>query len=433
MIDCICPIPNRLPLGTVLHGSTVIGQNNTTRLTVSGRSIRIVPLTFYKVFSHWGKYRYEHVFATDEPFDIIHLLSYWDATCNDHFTDKMGSLLIPISVSKYGDSFARTFLFSKSINYLFHIYKTTVPLSLCPSLTTLLSDRYFVSDVSLEVPTFGQNLIVSGGVNSYGDFQKFMFSDVLYSRMGSLGLTPYQMMLLTTMTPELPERINTCLDEIASNYCSKEQIYNFIDDMTAYERGTHLEHGELFEDYIYDEFPPDPITTECLRSPTYILLNTLRPHLGDKLTMLSYAKLGYSVQHDAFTQAIQTISFSDSVQVVNRYDLIESIINIPITDYRIDMTWDSCDIVEYPYFNTKQTILPGKYYLEHIHQLCRQLFLNKWASNVWYDKVTISKNWLDELFICCQVDNKILTYYVNLAWFHLISPSLVNSTMFFNP
>ena len=168
---------------------------------VSGRSVRIVPLTFYKVFSHWGSGRYEHIFATDEPFEVLNLLSYWSSTSikQQPACDHIGSVLIPISVRRVGrmdgktldrtkhdpnslipaSTFvvptASTFLFSKSIDFLIRNYRDNRPLAQVNNL-----ERYTHQDTlhGMEVPmayTHAGDNMLSGGVRSYGDYQKFIF------------------------------------------------------------------------------------------------------------------------------------------------------------------------------------------------------------------------------------------------------------------
>ena len=80
MIEAIVPIPNRIPYGTILQGERLHQHRASGRQLISGRSIRVVPLTFYKVFSVWSGVRYEHTFVTDEPMSPTNLRTYqrWD-------------------------------------------------------------------------------------------------------------------------------------------------------------------------------------------------------------------------------------------------------------------------------------------------------------------------------------------------------------------
>lgn len=462
MIDCVCQIPNRLPINTTLHGASPLSDPIRDRIPmppqVSGRSVRIVPLTFYKVFSHWGSGRYEHIFATDEPFEVLNLLSYWSSTSikQQPTCDHIGSVLIPISVRRVGrmdgktldrtkhdpnslipaNAFvvptASTFLFSKNIDFLIRNYRDNRPLAQVNNL-----ERYTHQDTlhGIEFPmsyTYAGDIMLSGGVRSYGDYQKFIFEDMLYTRFGSIGLNPYEELVLSSMTPELPERINSCLEEINLNYSSRDQLYDYIDDMAMYESGKHLEITDIFGDYIYDEYPPDPITTECLRSPSYILLHTLRSYIGDYMRMHSYSKIARNVQDDSFTRQITPASFNDSTMLTTKYDLIESLSKIPSSDFTIETTWDNVTGYQHSYFELGRVENDGNgYYLPMIHSIVRQLFLNRWADHNAYEKVIIFKNWLDEIFICCHKNGGYVTYYINLAWFHLISPSLVNAHQFF--
>ena len=46
----------------------------------------------------------------------------------------------------------------------------------------------------------------------------------------------------------------TCLEEINLNYRTKDQLYDYIDDMAMYEAGRKVEVLDLFGDYLYDEY-----------------------------------------------------------------------------------------------------------------------------------------------------------------------------------
>jgi hypothetical protein len=68
---------------------------------------------------------------------------------------------------------------------------------------------------------------------------------------------------------------------------------------------------------------------------------------------------------------------------------------------------------------------------EELYWCVRQEFLNKHVCPDAFDDVVISKNWTDEILISCLKNHsQPVNFYINLPWFHLSSPSLVNHDFF---
>ena len=422
MISAIVRLPNRLQFGSILSGGNVIEKkkfNNTLNL-LSGRSIRIVPLIFYKFFSQWGHSRYEHIFATDEPFDPVSMSRFVDSSTGNFSHSKIGSVLVPISMKKISNKSIETFLFAKSINFLLTSYQVDMPLSAIP----FSGPQHFNFDKSLEVPCNG---LLSGGVSSYGDYRKFLFEDVLYSTYGSTSLPPDIEFALSQMTIEQPASIDSCMEELSYNYVDKNSVWDYIDELYRYESGEPADPKEFFTEYNYSEkgINIDPLTLKCLRSPTYILSNSLKPYLADNITMRNNALLGLCHQDTEFTRNIIPLNFT-SLGSYFKYEMLEYIMSIPDDGFSIQMDWDTYVFDNYSIFNQVSS-MP----IELLHGVCRQIFLNKYVNSQYvYDDILISKNMFDEIFISCKNKTQLVTFYISLPLFHLISPSLINKSTF---
>lgn len=432
MINAIIQIPQRLPIGTVISGGELMDMYDSNRIrtkVLSGRSIRVVPLIFYKFFSQWGPSRYEHIFATDEPFDTIGMSQFVAGDTGQYSKNPVGSILFPISMKRIGPNSTETFLFAKSINHLLSNYQIGLPLSDIP-FTGLESIDL---NKTIEVPYRGTNLI-SKGVVSYGGCKKHIFEDVLYSSYGSTNIKPEIDLAMEAMTLERPATIASCLCEIISNYPSKEAVWSYIDELYKYETGEHIDPTEFFEEHSYtvDLKHPftmlDPITAKCIFSPTFILTNNLKHYLADHFTTRCYGSMGYHPENDSFTNNIVPFDIGGDHGTYTKLDMIESLMSIPDDGFSIHMTWDQYVPDYYSYFGN-----PSNIPTEKIHEACKQVFLNKWVGGDFaYDDIVVSKNWYDEVFISCKNKMGLTTYYINLAWFHLMSPSLINKCLFLN-
>lgn len=423
MINAIIQIPNRLKIGTVLFGGCV-GEKRHAGHTVqqlSGRSIRVVPLIFYKFFSQWGNSYYEHIFATDEPFDPISMSRFRDALTGEYSKSRIGALLVPISMKRIGGNSVETFLFAKSINFLISNYQIGEALSNIP----FDGIQSFDMNKGIEVPD--QNGLFSGGVVSYGDYRKHLFQDVLYSAYGTNKLPRDVEFALSHMTSERPATIDSCMEELNYNYSTPDAVWAYIDELYKYETGEPLDPKEFFAEHNYRESIIDPLTLKCLRSPTYILLANLKPYMSP-LAMRRYGMIGLEPQQDEFTSNIIPFNFGGNVFSYSKNEFMESLMSIPDDGFTIRMTWDSYIPEYYSMFGYNSSLTA-----ESLHNSSRQLFLNKWIDKEYaYDDIVISKNWYDEIFISCKNKMGITTYYINLALYHLMSPSLINKSSMVN-
>ncbi len=421
MITGVLQIPNRIPVGSVLFGGTPIEKrfNDTVVKVLSGRSIRVVPLFFYKFFSQWGKSFYEHIFATDEPFDTVTLTRFVDSSTGDYSKSRIGSVLVPISMKRISNTGVQNFLFAKSINFLICNYQIGLPLAEIP----FDGVSNFDSSKCIEIPVEG---LFSKGVASYGAYRKFLFEDVIYSTYGSKGLPPDVEFALDHMTTEEPAMIASCMDELLYQYTSSDAVWNYIDELYKYETGEPLDPKEFFSDHNYHESVIDPLTLQCLRTPTYLLLSNIRTYISSQQMMYACGNLGANPQNDEFTSNIVPFSFESKIDHYSKLQLIEELVRIPSDWCTVQMDWDKYIQSTMSRYNSGCSES-----FESLHNTCRQLFLNKWVNHDYaYDNIVLSKNWYDEIFISCKNKMGITTYYINLAWYHLTSPSLINQSLF---
>ena len=421
MITGIVQLPNRLSLGTVLFGGELVDRNVSGIHTqvLSGRSIRVVPLFFYKFFSQWGKSFYEHIFATDEPFDTLTMTRFVDSTSGQYSKSNMGSVLVPISMKRISEQGIQNFLFAKSIDFLIRNYQIGTPLSSIP----FSGVDHFDNEKCIEVATEGN---YSRGVQTYGAYRKFLFQDVIYSTYGKVRLPNDVEFALEHMTTEEPALIVGCMSELMSNYSTPDAVWAYIDDLYKYETGDPIDPKDFFAEHNYHESIIDPLTLQCLRTPTYLLLSNLKPYISQQHVMRTSAIIGTNPQNDEFTSNIIPFQFGNKMNSYTKYGMIESLMWIADDWFTIRMNWDNY----IPEFFSRQYV-SSHAPLEILHSDCRQLFLNKSIDGEYaYDDIIISKNWFDEIFISCKNKKGITTYYINLAWFHLMSPSLINDSLF---
>jgi hypothetical protein len=168
-------------------------------------------------------------------------------------------------------------------------------------------------------------------------------------------------------------------------------------------------------------------------SPSYILGRQLMDYATSAYEMEKYLNMGYNPQDDEFTRSTCE---DGAVQHVDRLamfdDLIELVGQLPDTHFQIKLTWDDVYPVITTVFGYERNVMsPVAKTYESLYSLIRQKFLNKHVDPYAYDDVIISKSWADEIFISCKSHNKPpVNYYVNMAWYHLTSPSLINHQYF---
>ena len=416
MIEAIVPIPNRIPYGTILQGERLHQHCASGRQLISGRSIRVVPLTFYKVFSVWSGVRYEHTFVTDEPMSPTNLMTYqrWDGKV---VSDNGGNILFPISVKRISTYGASTFLFSHCIDSLLSGYRDNMPM--CNMMNT--GDDEWDEHSLMPFPR--------GEVHSYAEYQLHVFEPALNTLWAQWKLSDMYDLSMHTMTPEHPSATEDGIYEICSSL-NPDTMFDYIDDMMMYECNQHSSPESLITPYVYLDFPLDPITQWCVMSPTYILSKQLRSHLTNTYNLERYLSMAYNPQNDAFTQEASSSTTATNMPIFD--EIAELVCQLPDTHFQIKLTWDDVYPVMSSIFGyNRQVISPVAKTYEQLYSCIRQKFLNKHVDPNAFDDVIISKSWTDEVFVSClRHRGQPVNFYLNLAWYHLTSPSLINHEFF---
>ena len=423
MIHAIVQIPNRLKTGTILYGGNLesITLENGTRINaISGRSIRIVPLIFYKFFSSWGEDQYEHIFVTDEPISTRTMSRYVDDRTGESSNSPMGAVLYPISVKRIRRYSVETYLFARSIDFLLSNYQIGTPLTTIPFCGYPSID----SNRSIEVPSHN---LYSQGVLSYGSYK----THILQNLIKKYNMTQEEIDRISfayeVLTTEMPSTIQESISEILYYSPYIENVWSVLSEVYLYENGEYPDLLEYLSQYSYTKDGIDPITVECLRSPTYILTKNLLPYLDRSTQVYAYANMA-TMTDDPIMNTIVPLQLNKDSYGMN--SLIETLLLIPDDSYTIEVTWDRV----IPHY---QSVFGHSFQssMDHsIQYIARQQFLNKQGSssiNALCDSVVISKNWYDELVFSCKYGKQVTNYYFNLAWFHLMSPSLVNRCLFY--
>ena len=423
MIHAIVPVPIRIRPGTVLRGCYTMDSevappslancNN----VLSGRDIQSPPLAFYKVFSTFGLYRYEHTFVTDELIDPVTLINSVDAyTGHQH---KNSALLIPISVKVISKSCTDTFLFSQNINFLLSNYIMGSNINQIRPFS--VNRAHYCDRIVINPPNFGG---VCGACNYISKMLRAIHT------VGHNMYTPDIVceQFMEYLCPERPEEFSNALTEYIWYENNPDALYGYLDDIFTYETGMQFEPMSLLDRYYYTA-DLDPITACCLRSPTYINVDQLKPYLGTVEERTGYYRLAQ--QQACLTENINCanliIEDSDYTLIL---DILETLYGLPDSDVNIEISRSGK-----AHHNLSSTV---PFYdlsasLGRFESNLYQAFMN-WTTKKYtgdFDYITISKTWLGELVVFChsQIQPPI-RYYLNMNLFHLMTPSLVDRNMY---
>ena len=393
MINAIIPIPLRYPKGYTLGtGFRVNGMN----LGISGRAIRVLPLYFYKFFSTYGTACYQHIFASDTIIDPVTLNKAKHGFTQQ--TDAYGGVFVPISVKRFDVDGNNTFLFCRSIDFLLTHYKEDVPLD---EVDVLYSGNY--SELSPGCP----------GVAGISEFNFYYLKNFMLNNKW-LGLTNENRLLMSAMTPELPYKISNYIMEIEGAHLYGDALAEYISDLCTYETGTAFSMRDFLETEKYN-YPLDPITKLCVCTPSFLYGSQLRPFLGNEFTLSGFSRLGYNPIENQLTQSPLNLKFELADPYTWSDEIMEDLINMSDEDFQLIITNEGPVMKSFSVIGN-----PAPSIIEHLYQAVLYN-LRK------YIRVEIVKNWAEEVFMTCwNVDNTFHTYYLNLAWYHLLSPSLVN-------
>lgn len=397
MITSITPIPNRYPKNLLL-----ISGRNSPNYRVVATTAR---LFFYKVTSIHGQCGYEHVFASDCHLDPIGLREskMWSDGPTDH---SHGGTLVPISLTRTDRSGRQTFLFPHCISFLFNSFIPGVPLDEADILSN--RPRYYRLSPNCD------------GVVGISEFNFARLNHPMRNQ-GWLGMSINDRQFMSLLTPELPEKISSYVEEILYLRLMGDNLAKYITDVAQYENQQMYTLKDYLEQFRYS-YPLDPITLECLSTPSYLYGYQLRSYLSDPLTLQNNETLGYHPCEYHYQSLMRYQYGVDSEYPVKllleEYGLIEAIINAPSPTYWVDIN-EASYVVNAPTFGV--ALAPSVY--EPLVKEIRRLFK--------CPRVCISRAFNEEVFIYPFMDNAHCdtVYYINLAWYHLISPSLINSTL----
>ena len=399
MIEAIIPIPNRHHDGDLIG----IGFDNNVAC-VSGRAIQALPLCFYKFYSRYGNSLLQHIFASDSIITPTTL-----NRSRNIFTgvdEGTGGTLVPISVKRVECGHATTFLFPRCIDFLLRSYKRGVPLREADVLT---------------LGNYSELAPKCTGVVGVSEFNfKHLGNFMMMNNW--CGLSNRNRLIMSTMTPELPETISTYADEIISLRLFEGELAQYISDLGVYESGNAFSIKEYLESKKY-EYAIDPLTAQCIATPSYIFGKQLQFYLGDEIMLRNYHSI--STYHEPDNKVPLGEIFMDvnpRFQTDDPYTwsnaFMEELINI--ADDGFNILIDSSGAVR----DTLE-IVPGSWgatsypLAKCVYSVFKQ-----------FRSILIHKTWTEEVCIkFVDYSGFTNTYYINLAWYHLISPSLINTNL----
>jgi len=401
MIQAIIPIPQRYPIGYTL-GS---GFRISGRMGISGRTIKVLPLYFYKIFSTHGNASYQHIFASDSIINPITLES-----SRNNFNlqkDYYGGVLVPISVKRFDATRPNTFLFPRCINFLLQNYRQNIPID----EVDVLNDGAY-SELSPGCP----------GVVGISEFNFYYLKNFMETHQWC-GMNSPQRLLMSAISPEAPYRISNYVQEIENCHLHGDALAQYISDLCTYETGTALNMREFLEMEKYD-FPMDPITQLCACTPSYLYGHQLRPFLGNEMNLSGYSRIGYNPVDNELTRSPLNFMFEQADPYAWSDEVMEDLINMADEDFRLTITPNG-PVMES--FSTLSNQSPS--IITHLYDSLMYSFPQ-------YKQIEIVKNWADEVFMTVWSGSNNTwsppgphTFYLNLAWYHLTSPSLINMNL----
>lgn len=394
MITAIIPVPMRYPLGYNLGTGFRVNK----KVGICGRTVVVLPLYFYKFFSVYGNTSYQHIFASDSVIDPITLES-----SRNNFNlqrDNTGGVLVPVSVKRLGETRANTFLFPRSINFLLQRYRNRIPLDEVPLL-----DDVGKSELAPGCP----------GVIGVSEFNFFYLKHFM-ERTNWCGLDPSNRRFMSSMTPEAPDRISNYVSEIISCRLYGDELATYISDLCAYETGTACNMREFLEMSKYN-FPLDPITLLCVNTPSYLYGKQLQPFLGNEMSLRHYGCIGYRPPDDAFSKSAVNLGFEQADPYYWSDEVMEDLLNMADEDFKLTVTRNGPLMESFSIIGNNTPSI-----IEHLYQSLLHSFTT-------YEKIEIIKTWAEEVFMTMWSNGIPHTYYMNLAWYHLISPSLINMNL----
>ena len=406
MIVGIHALPTGYPPGTTLSTLFPMTPDNSF---MGGRVITTAPLLFYKIVSVYNDAVYEHVFASDTEIDPVRLESSRYIANGTRDTSYLG-VFVPIAFKRMTSSLTRTYLFSRCIDWLLWTYQTGVPI-----------------DESLSNPS--PSLVQRPEhVHSASEFNRRVFRETLQEQAGGT-FTDYESLLICSITPEDPSSITNYVADIVGVGVTGKPLYDYMQEFISYESNTEIPAKEFVQRHTYP-YTLDPITQLCVSTPSYVYGHELLGLLATPFTMehSGYGPVGGIQNVPSFLTSAPYITangapyfVSDGETYYTLEDVIEAVMGIPDSTYRVCVDRDTF-LVE----SEGAPVVPQMNVFEGLVHVLRNLYVHPRSTE--YTKVVLMKTLGDEMVVELTRNGEAvpIVRYVNLTWYHLMSPCLIN-------
>ena len=415
MINGIVQLPIRLPRGTVIrdeHGFSFFNPILDSEITVAcGRNLRVPPANFYKVISSWGDATYEHIFAALDTERLI--LNYHT------LTDQFGKVieLYPISMKRCGDQGVGTFIFVDNCNaFLQH-----------PHINQGCQYHPVVS-----LPQFIEECL-----HACMQVLNYPWEDIR---------SPTEQILSRRLTPLVPAEAANMFTELMQYCGNPDGLYSYLDDIVMYESRQKFMPVDFIKPYQYPftrkritqvgtlEIPAlDPITLLCLNTPTTLTSTRLLEFIGNHAQLDHYYQLSQITNSESLgmCEPLSDLAIFNSGVLDDLLTMFATIADTEVitqSDYGTSVLANQ----SHPTTRVQTRQLYGKLVMDE--QYVREILQrsipisNQLIGNLNWKHLTISKNWLDELYVVIElVSGELIRCYTNLVLHTLAGPSLINS------
>lgn len=430
MIIAVVPLPQRHNPGEIIYNkkldcyydpnaqrtiNVACGRNFMVPPAFSHSLQNAPPIHLFKVVSTWDNVLYEHIFLSYHKLHPFYLT-------NDGYPVE----LFPISVKRYGESGTGTYLFIEPINSIFQDpnYKNWC-----------LARGHDVLDEVVSLPTFLERCLS-------------MATDMLPTPWSNkLARTALGDRMSKYLTPTVPTQATNLYNEIMQYCGNPDGLYSYLDDMGTYSMGNHFSPEQLSLDYEYNwmkkvsdkngvsrVYDVDPITVLCLNTPTSVTSLRLLPFLGTEQMLKGHLALAAETgQYNPGTEVFKL----DSEFAVNTTDsnylddLVEALCKLAATDVVIfikntgDILRPIVQIEQAHMFTAFANCFKSE--INDIHVACMGIVREYDKTRVGWDTITITKNWLDEIYmVLVDKEGRVWKSHMTLTFYHLASSSLIN-------
>lgn len=437
MILAIVPLPNRIIPGSMINGmkldSHYIQYTNEHVMLQRGRNFLVPPsldvtnalekepIYFFKVISVWGEIVYEHVFMS------WHKLHPYYLTNNGHPVE-----LTPVSVKRCGIGGTGSYLFVETINNFFKSFEYS-------SYWRFRGFEYEWDRV-VSFPTYLTECIKP-------------ITHMFNTEAAALwAKNEMSLALATRLTPVVPVQVDGLYNDIIQYIGMPDQLYAYLDDSYHYETGEHFSPAILSDQYEYGwttvvdingckvTVPDiDPITMLCLNSPTTITSLRLLPFIGNQQTMDGYFQLAHAtmINPPPHMGSILDSEFAANTTDYNGLDqLVEAMCAMPASDVVVyienrDSKYVDDDWVKVEENHMFTPFIDPIYSRQDDIKIAGVNIAEEYRNtNVTWDSITITKTWMDEIFMTTVIDGgERYGSHVTLPLYHLASTSLINGQL----